>query len=163
MKQFQTESKSRSDAAPSKGAEQQCAQEILNVIPAMMRTIRGEVRRKYRNEFTIPQLQSLALVTYKPDASVSDVAEHLGLTLPSASKIVDALVLRGLLTREASPDDRRRMKLRMTETGRTEFEAATRFAKAELARTLSILSESDLKTITRAMQLLHPAFIKSRE
>ena len=156
MKQFQAESK-------SKGLPEQCAQEILNVVPAMTRTIRGEVRRQYKSELSLPQLQSLALVSHRPGASVSAVAEHLGLSLPSASKIVDALVLRGLLTREASADDRRRVKLRLTAQGSVLFNAATNFALVELARALSMLPDSDLKTIIRAMQLLAPAFAKARE
>jgi MarR family transcriptional regulator for hemolysin len=159
MKQFQAESKSHSG---HRGLPDQCAREILKVVPTLTQAIRGEVRRRYKHELSLPQLQSLGLVSFYPDASVSAVAEHLGLSLPSASKIVDALVLRGLLTREASADDRRRVKLRLTEPGRALLNAATNFAQAELAKTISMLPDADLKTITRAMQLLAPAFAKAR-
>ena len=50
-------------------------------------------------------------------ASLSEVAEHVGLTLPSVSKMVDGLVTRGLLTRATDPGDRRRLTLSLTPAG----------------------------------------------
>jgi DNA-binding MarR family transcriptional regulator len=51
-------------------------------------------------------------------APLRDVAEELGVSKQAASQLVDALVLRGYVTREPDPEDRRRMVVVLTERGR---------------------------------------------
>ena len=46
-----------------------------------------------------------------------DIAKDFGISKQAASKLVDALVVRGYLDRSVDPDDRRRMKLALTERG----------------------------------------------
>ena len=76
-----------------------CAQEILEVVPAVMLAIRAELRRHRTADLSVPQFRTLAFIDRQADASLSDVAEHIGLTLPSMSKIVDGLVTRKFVTR----------------------------------------------------------------
>jgi DNA-binding MarR family transcriptional regulator len=47
-----------------------------------------------------------------------DVIEQLGVSKQAASKLIDALVVRGYLDREVDPDDRRRLTLTVTARGR---------------------------------------------
>lgn len=51
------------------------------------------------------------------DASVADVAAHLGVTKQAASQLVEQLVQRGYVTREASARDRRSHRLALTARG----------------------------------------------
>lgn len=46
-----------------------------------------------------------------------DIGKDFGISKQAASKLVDALVIRGYLDRSVDPDDRRRMKLALTERG----------------------------------------------
>src|SRR5512141_2900959 len=107
-----------------------CAQEILDVVPAVMRTIRAELRRHRTADLSVPQFRTLAFIDRKADASLSDVAEHIGLTLPSISKIVDGLVTRKLVTRQTASDDRRRMTLALTTRGRSALQASREATRA---------------------------------
>jgi DNA-binding MarR family transcriptional regulator len=52
------------------------------------------------------------------EMTVKELAERLGLSLPGASRAVDALVARGLLHRRADAADRRMKRLRCTDAGR---------------------------------------------
>jgi DNA-binding MarR family transcriptional regulator len=52
-----------------------------------------------------------------PESAV-DLILRLGVTKQAASQLIDALVLRGYLTREVNPADRRRMKIDLTDRGR---------------------------------------------
>ena len=52
------------------------------------------------------------------DRYVKQVAETLGLSLPGASRAVDALLRRGLLEREEDERDRRMKLIRLTDAGR---------------------------------------------
>src|SRR5512136_3296462 len=100
-----------------------CAQEVLEVVPLVMRTIRAEMRRHRTADLSVPQFRTLSFIDHNADASLSDVAEHIGLTLPSMSKIVDGLVTRKLVTRQTHPTDRRRMTLTLTTRGQTALES----------------------------------------
>ena len=49
--------------------------------------------------------------------SAAEVIRSLGVTRQAASQLIDTLVLRGYLSREINPEDRRRMNIVLTERG----------------------------------------------
>jgi DNA-binding MarR family transcriptional regulator len=53
---------------------------------------------------------------------LNDLALRLGVTAPTASRAVDALVELDLVERLPDPDDRRAVRLDVTRAGRTQFE-----------------------------------------
>lgn len=63
------------------------------------------------------------------ELSVKELSERLGLSLPGASRTVDALLKRGLLERREDPDDRRVRRVGITAAGR---EAVQRIETARL-------------------------------
>ena len=69
----------------------QCAAELLETIPHLMRIIRTNVRAKSGAEFSMVQFRALAFLGRNDCAMLSDVATFLGLTLPAASKRWTAL------------------------------------------------------------------------
>ncbi len=140
-----------------------CAQEILDVVPAVMRTIRAELRRHRVADLSVPQFRTLAFIDRQTDASLSDVAEHIGLTLPSMSKIVDGLVMRKLVTRQTHPVDRRRMTLALTARGQTALQASRAATRACLAEDLAALSDHQRETIVQALEILRPLFTSQGE
>jgi len=143
----------------SKGASpQHCAREILDLVPHIMLTIRTEMRRGRRRDLSVPQFRALAYLTHFPNASLSQLAENLGLTPPSASKIVDNLVTRELIARRAATDDRRRIRLSVTPAGRERFDTARQATQARLAEMLGALSESQRAGVIEAMHSLRPIF-----
>jgi DNA-binding MarR family transcriptional regulator len=52
-------------------------------------------------------------------APLSEIIEQLGASKQAAGQLVDTLVLRGYLNREVDPDDRRRLRVTLTERGHT--------------------------------------------
>lgn len=76
---------------------EESAGRLLDTVPQVMRCIRTEMRSRRGHNLTVPQFRTLNFLKRSPEASLSEVAEHLGLTLPSASKIVDGLVTEKLL------------------------------------------------------------------
>ncbi len=76
-----------------------------------------------------------------------DVIRGLGVTKQAASQLIDLLVIRGYLTREEHPDDRRRMLVQLTERGRAAavaVAAGVRRVDYELA---NMLSEEEIATM----------------
>ncbi|MBI5879850.1 MAG: MarR family transcriptional regulator [Chloroflexi bacterium] len=138
------------------------ARDLLDVTPAIIRTIRAEMRRHRAAGLSVPQFRALGFLARQPGASLSEVADFLGLALPTTSKLIDGLVCRALATRETLADDRRRVTLALTAGGRTAWESARQATQAELARHLASLSESDRAAIARALTLLRPLFAEER-
>ena len=140
-----------------------CAQEILDVIPAVMRTIRAELRRHRAADLSVPQFRTLAFIDRNVNASLSDVAEHIGLTLPSLSKIVAGMVVRKLVMRKTHPVDRRRMTLALTARGQRALQSSRAAARACLAEDVAALSDRQRDTIVQAMEILRPVFTAQDE
>lgn len=138
-----------------------CAQEVLDTIPLVMRTIRGQVRRQRQADLSVPQFRALAFLYHYPGASLSQAAEHVGLALPSMSKMVDGLVARDLVARASSPRDRRRVLLTLAPAGKSVFLAAREAARARLAEMLRPLSQGDKKLVITAMRTLRAVFAAS--
>src|SRR5213593_56534 len=95
----------------SSSVADRCAREILETVPLVMRVVRGEMRRQGAHLVSVPQFRALAFVERHPGASLAGVAEHLGVTAPTASTIVDRLVRRRLVGRVPDPAERRRVVL----------------------------------------------------
>ncbi|MDI6827170.1 MAG: MarR family transcriptional regulator [Armatimonadota bacterium] len=133
---------------------ERCASLVLETIPLLMCVIRSEIRKRRPAELSVPQFRVLAYLRRHEGASLSDLADHSGLTLPTMSKMVEGLVERGLVRREASHSDRRRVMLGLTRQGRTVFDSAAQGARMRIGELLSKLSAEEQMTIIRAMEKL---------
>jgi DNA-binding MarR family transcriptional regulator len=137
---------------------QGAARQVLEAVPSVMRTIRAQLRTHRRADISVPQFRAMGYIDRNDGASLSDLASHIGLTLPSMSKLIDGLVARKLVTRVADNRDRRRMCLSLTALGREQLKAAHRSTERFLADKLSGLPEDDLRNVAHAMQLLKGLF-----
>ncbi len=139
------------------------AAELLDVVPLIMRSIRAEMRAHRAVDLSVPQFRALAYLNHREGASLSDVADHLGLTLPSMSKLIDGLVERKLVTREFDSVDRRRVTLALTARGHAILQTSHASTQAHLAEVLATLSSAERATIVQAMRALRPLFASERE
>jgi DNA-binding MarR family transcriptional regulator len=79
------------------------------------------------------------------------------------SKLMDGLVTRGLVSRDISRSDRRRVTLRLTPEGRSTWQSAREASQAHLSQRLAALSASERATLVEAMRVLRPIFTPGRE
>jgi DNA-binding MarR family transcriptional regulator len=137
------------------------ARDVLEVVPLVIRIIRTEMRRNRSPALTVPQFRALVFIEVYPGTSVSKVAEHVGLTLPSASVLVDGLVQRNLVTRQPHPTDRRCVTLTLTDDGRAAVRVSRQHTQAFLAERLAGLSDAQRAKLVQAMDILRQAFANS--
>jgi DNA-binding MarR family transcriptional regulator len=137
---------------------EQCAREVLEVVPLAMGVIRSQFRKYGPLELSVPQFRTLLFLSQHKGASLSEVAEYIGLMLPSMSGLIDELVKRDFAVRRTSPDDRRRMTLTLTERGQSTLRSAHGATQTYLAEQLNHLAQADRATIIKAMQALRPIF-----
>ncbi len=138
------------------------AQQVLEIVPAVMRTIRAEFRTQRSRDLSVAQFRTLAYIKNNDGASLSSLATHIGLTLPSMSKLIDGLVSRGLVTRDLDQEDRRKICLCLTKTGKDELESAYEHTQTFLADKISGLAKEDLDIVSRSMQILKSLFVPDR-
>ena len=135
-----------------------CARELLETVPLVMHALRGEMRRHRAADLSVPQFRTLGFVGRQAGASLTAAAEHMGLTLPSMSVLVEGLVARKLVARAPDPRDRRRVMLTLTPRGRTLLERTHRAAEAQLAEKLAVLSPGERAAVQHALRLLRGVF-----
>ena len=141
----------------------ECARQVLETVPLVMRAIRAEMRSHRVPDLSVPQFRVLIFLNRHEGASLSDVAGHVGLMLPSMSRMIDGLVARNLVTRQTDADDRRRVALMLTTLGRTAMQSAYESTQSQLAKRLAALPAPNRTTIVKAMQALGSIFGSRRE
>jgi DNA-binding MarR family transcriptional regulator len=142
--------------------ELECAGLLMEVAPLVMRTIRCEMRR-HRADLSVPQFRALAYLSRHEGASLSDVAERVGLTPPAMSRLIEGLVARDLVTRIPSAADRRRVVLALTPVGKAMLDEARQDTRARLADELATLPEAELVALAEALHALRPHLEAGRD
>ena len=143
------------DASSSK----QCAGEVLDSVPFVMQAVRVHMRRSRGQGLSVPQFRVLTFLNRTDGASLSAVADRVGLSLPATSRLVNGLVDRRLVRREDSATDRRFVVLRLTLEGRDVVQTARAGAQDGLAASLEALSPAQRAQVVRTMRLLRPLFL----
>ena len=92
------------------------AREILEIIPLVMRTVAAELRAA--GEMPAPAHFGLLSVLSVRPRMLSDLASLQGVSLPTMSNSISAMVERGWVRREAPDGDRRVVMIDVTPTGR---------------------------------------------
>ncbi len=94
-------------------------------------------------EVTLPQYRALVVLAAKgPQRSVS-LAEALGVTPPTATRMCDRLVRKGLVRRRGARDDRREVRVSLTPAGQELVQEVTRRRRAEIEAMLAKIAPGD--------------------
>jgi DNA-binding MarR family transcriptional regulator len=134
-----------------------CAWEMLDATPPMMWRIRKEMRQ-HRGGLSMPQFRAMVMISKEPCASLSCVAEHLALSLPTTSRIITGLVNKGFLKRQGCPDDRRQVSLGITSRGEAVLIGAWSAAQKSMAEELKRFTPQQRATIAASMQMVKKMF-----
>ena len=99
----------------------------------------------------------LSAIADRQPATLNDVAKVIGRGAPAVSRSVDALVRAGLVERTQDANNRRRLALRLTETGR-EALSSRASANSSLQQKLERLAQSELRAVERAIEILERGY-----
>jgi DNA-binding MarR family transcriptional regulator len=124
-----------------------CSTQLLEVVPLIMRHIRSELRSHAMKELSVPQFRTLMYLRRHPDASLSLVAEHLGLTPPTVSKMIQKLVDQRMIKRNTA-SDRRQVRLSLSAKGISALSKAREGTRKQLAENLKTSKNSTGENIS---------------
>jgi DNA-binding MarR family transcriptional regulator len=77
-------------------------------------------------------------------APAVDMIRGLGVTRQAASQLIDTLVVRGYLTREVNPADRRRLNIELTDRGRAAAQAVAEAIEQVDAELAAMITPAEL-------------------
>ena len=136
----------------------QTAALVMDNVPLLMRLLRTKFREKRVGDLSMAQFRTLAFVDANQGTSLSDAAGHIGLSLPSMSKLVDALVNHELLTRNTHGEDRRRICLALTAQGKRELDEAYQHTQSFFTEKFAELTADERAQIAGAMDVMKKLF-----
>lgn len=133
-------------------AAQETANGLARVLPALGVLVTEplpEVLRDSRSQMIL-----LQIVSQRRASTVSEVATAMGIAVPTASTMVRKMVEKGLLERNADPDDWRSVRLTLTATGEGLMQAMALRRAQTLAALVSGLLPGEVATLREAVAIL---------
>jgi DNA-binding MarR family transcriptional regulator len=140
----------------STSSSREVARDLLKIVPQVMRTIAAELRAA--GELPAPaHFGLLSLLSIQP-RSLTELAAHQGVSLPTMSNSVTALVERGWVRRTAPGSDRRVVVVELTPLGRGALDRVGRLAEMHLAELLTPLDADARRRLQGGLSVLKALF-----
>ena len=117
----------------------------------LLRTLR---REDDGSGLSAPRLSALSVLVFGGPMSLAELAAAEQVKPPTMSRIVDALVERGLVTRIAKPGDRRSVEIAATGEGTKLLEAGRERRVHALVGRLRKLADSERRALARGVEIL---------
>jgi DNA-binding MarR family transcriptional regulator len=121
---------------------------------AAIHLLRRIARDDARDGITGARLSALSVIVYGGPQTTSELARREGVSGPTVTRIVDALVREGLVRREGDAGDRRVVRLSATGSGRELMERARARRIQRLGRELDALASTELGRLEQAVDVL---------
>ena len=137
------------------------ARAILRIIPLVMRTVAAELRAA--GELPAPAHFGLLSMLAEHPRTLTELALLQGVSLPTMSNSVSAMVHRGWVRRTAAlARDRRVVMVEVTAAGKAVVERVGRAAEAHLADQLAPLDQASRRKLQSGLAVLRRAFVVRR-
>ncbi len=131
------------------------AEDILLALRRIMRSMDISSRQLISERgLTTPQLICLQSLQDQGPMTTGKLAQAVALSSATVTGILDRLELRGLVTRERRPEDKRRVVVAVTVAGATAAEAAPSHLAKRFTEALARLPKDDRGEILRVIQYL---------
>jgi DNA-binding MarR family transcriptional regulator len=123
----------------------------------LMRSVSAHLRQTSHQPLAPAQLGTLLKIGAGP-CTMSELARHQAVSLPTVSRSVDMLVRRGWVERTVDDTDRRQTLLGLTEQGRQKLADVKARAEQHIAAKLASMTLSERSELAAAAGLLANVF-----
>ena len=114
-------------------------------------------------DLTMSQLKVVLLLFISGSSRMSDIASALGVSLATATGVLDRLVERDIVLREADPEDRRVVLCRLSNKGEKLISGLWQLSRDRAGELMRALALSQLLLITEALEALLQAGEATKE
>jgi DNA-binding MarR family transcriptional regulator len=144
----------------TKSQARRSAREILRVVPLVMRRLAAALR--VVGELPAPAHFGLMTIMIERPRTLSQLAALQGVSLPTMSNSISALVERGWVRRTAPATDRRIVMIEVTPAGRATVQRAGRAAETQLSRMLSPFDGDAGRYLQAGLEVMRAVFGTAR-
>lgn len=134
-------------AAP---AEEQLVDAVLNASRVFV-AIAARSLADVGEEVTLTQYRSLVVLASRGPQGVAALAEAVSVTPPTASRMCDRLVKKGLVTRRTDRRDRRQVRIALSSGGRLLVDTVTARRRQEIERLVGSIPEESRADLVAAL------------
>lgn len=121
---------------------------------AAIRLLRTLRREDDGSGLSAPRLSALSVVVFAGPLSLAELAAAEQVRPPTMSRIVDALVDKGLVSREIDPGNRRSVRIAATEAGTRLLEEGRERRVRALVERLRGLTDYERRALARGAEIL---------
>ena len=134
--------------------------ESISQIISMNRNINRTLRHEFHglmqdSGFTFPQLSVISILAKNGKQKVSDISERIGLSDSTVSGILDRLEQKGIIERKRNKDDRRVVKIYLSNGSQEICQEFHRKREEYFAHLLKELSEQEINDIIKGLEILN--------
>ena len=108
-------------------------------------------------EVTLTQYRTLVVLASRGPQNLAGLAEAVGVTPATATRMCDRLVRKDLIRRRTERDDRRHLRVMLTENGRALVDAVTDRRRREIERIVSEIPPGEQVVLIQALGRLATA------
>lgn len=108
-------------------------------------------------EVTLSQYRALVVLASRGPQGVAAIADSLGVTPPTASRLCERLVRKGLVRRRTDRSDRRQVRVALTESGRHLVDVVTDRRRQEIATLVRMVPEDARRSMVTGLLALTQA------
>jgi len=105
-------------------------------------------------DLTMPQLKVVLLLFTNGPERMGTIASALGVSLATATGVVDRLVEKDMVTREGDPNDRRIVLIRLSDKGEKIITGLWQLARVNTEALLKALDQRKLQLLNEALSAL---------
>ncbi len=130
--------------------------QIISLNRNINRTLRHEFHGLMQDSgFTFPQLSVISILAKNGKQKVSDISEKMGLSDSTVSGILDRLEQKGIIERKRNKDDRRVVKIYLSNGSQEICQEFHRKREEYFAHLLKELSEQEINDIIKGLEILN--------
>jgi DNA-binding MarR family transcriptional regulator len=143
-------------AAKTQASSTALARDLFAILGYLLRTTTPDMFRALGElDLSMTQVKLLyALDDPERELSLKDLGEELNLSLPAASRAIDALHQRGYVDRREDEQDRRMKRVRITPAGTGAIAQLNRTRLAQLEEFAATMSEAERRRLAGALAFL---------
>jgi DNA-binding MarR family transcriptional regulator len=147
---------------PNDALVRRSARTLVEVVPAVNRSLRVLTAELLRHVITVPQYRVLVLLKDHPESSLKDLADREGVEPPTVSRTVDTLVEKRLVDRQTDGADRRCLRLSLLPLGTALVDRVRTDVAAALESELARWDASALEHLVQALDGLGASALTAR-
>ena len=111
-------------------------------------------------EISKDQFMIMFMLSHKGKMKVSEISDNIGLSISTISGILDIMEEKNMVERVRSKEDRRVVHIELQEEYRHLVESMKKEMERNMGRVMSKMSEEDINTVYRAIDILNEAFME---